>query len=59
MYDGRLYNVHRENFVYKGNISKSCEVADEGCTVFEGRITAPPTVAVLESVTKVIFCPLV
>ena len=59
IYNGRLYNVHRENFVCKGNVSKSCEEADKVCLVFEGQIYAPPTVAFLEIVTKVIFCPLV
>jgi hypothetical protein len=58
MYNGRLYNVHKENFVCKGNVSNICETADKGCFLFEGQITAPPTVAVLEIVTKLIFCPL-
>jgi len=57
MYNGRLYNVHRENFVFKGDVSKSCEATDKiFFLIFEGQITAPPTNVVLETVTKVIFC---
>jgi hypothetical protein len=43
----------------KGNVNKGCEAADKGCFVLEGQITTSPTVAVLEIVTKVFFCPLV
>jgi len=53
-----MEDVQRENFVYKGDVSRSCEAADMGCFVFEGQITASLTAAVLETVTKLIFCHL-
>jgi len=55
MYNGTLYYT-KKNFVYKGDVSKSCEAVDMGCFIFEAQITAPPKIVVLETVTTVIFC---
>ena len=59
LYNGRYTMYTGKILCIRVTLVKSCEAGDKGCSVFEGQITAPPTVAVLGTATKVIFCPLV